>query len=90
MPQPNNSKLLAVTAGSSQIIVRGKNDPSLCWVLQWVIMKDEQCMCRDCLVDGIGLSFLAIATIAFAILYAMHDTSSIIMPVLKTVSIQVL
>jgi hypothetical protein len=45
-------------------------------------MKDEQCMCRDCLMDGVGLSFLAIATFAFAILYAM--------PVFKTVSIQVL
>ena len=38
-------------------IVRGKYDSCLCGVVQRRIMEDEECMCRDCLWDGLRLSF---------------------------------
>jgi hypothetical protein len=40
-------------------------------------MKDEECMCRDCLKGGLSLPDLEIATIAFVILYMITSRSSL-------------
>ena len=50
----NDSLLWSVEVGSSQI-------SGLYWILQGDIMKDEKCMCRDCLKDCFNLSFVVIA-----------------------------
>jgi hypothetical protein len=34
---------------------RRGNDSYFCWVLQGEIMKDKECICRDCLKGGLSL-----------------------------------
>ena len=45
-------------------------------VLLGGLMKDEECMFRDCLKDELSLSFLVITTFSFAILHIMTTSRS--------------
>ena len=78
MFQPSDSKLWAVTSGSSQISYEEKK-PILVFVESYgVIMKDKKYMLCDCLNDGSSLSFLSNRYIfSFSIFYIMTSRAYI-------------